>query len=88
MQYVIREGIMYPCPAAAYIDLFNNYFNQSLPGPECNGVNIYEVADLSELTTRLSKSVPLCEYCDSLHRLEAIPWRVSEKDISEWTYMS
>lgn len=85
MQYMIRDGKMYPCPNAAYVDLFNNYFNKSLPGPECNGVNIYEVADLAELTTRLSQYIPLCDYCDALHRLEGIPWRISKKEISEWT---
>jgi hypothetical protein len=87
MQYMIRDGKMYPCPNAAYVDLFNNYFKKNLPGPECNGVDIYEVADLAELTSRLSHQIPLCDYCDALHRLEGIPWRESEKDISEWTYV-
>lgn len=86
MQYMIRDGKMYPCPNAAYVDLFNNYFKKNLPGPECNGVDIYEVADLEELTTKLSRNIPLCDYCDALHRLEGIPWRVSKKEISEWTY--
>lgn len=86
MQYMIRDGKMYPCPNAAYVDLFNNYFNKSLPGPECNGVDIYKVDDLEELTTKLSQKIPLCDYCDALHRLEGIPWRPSKKEISEWTY--
>lgn len=88
MQYMIRDGKMYPCPNAAYVDLFNCYFDKNLPGPECNGVNIYKVADLEELTTQLSKKIPLCDYCDAVHRLEGIPWRVSKKEISEWTYQS
>ena len=75
---------MYPCANSAYIDLFNEYFNEKLPGPTCNGVDIFGVKTLEELTQELSKSIPLCEYCDAKHRMDGIPWKISEKKICEW----
>lgn len=55
-----------------------------LPGPTCNGVDIFGVKTLEELTQELSKSIPLCEYCDAKHRMDGIPWKISEKKICEW----
>ena len=84
MQYILRDGRMYPCANSAYIDLFNEYFDKRLPGPTCNGVDIFGVKTLEELTQELSKSIPLCEYCDAKHRMDGIPWKISEKKICEW----
>jgi hypothetical protein len=84
MQYILREGKLYPCANSAYIDLFNNFFQQELPGPEINGVDIYKIDSISELTNKISQSVPLCEFCDAQHRLPGIPWCASKKEISEW----
>ena len=53
-----------------------------------NGVDIFAVNDLKELTTRLSNPIPLCEYCDSRNRMDGIPWRISKKEISEWSIVS
>lgn len=84
MQYILRDGWVYPCANSAYIDLFNNYFKKTLPGPNANGVNIYKVSSLEELTSKISQPVPLCEYCDAQHRMAPIPWAVSKKEIGEW----
>lgn len=84
MQYVLRDGVLYPCANSAYIDLFNHYFQKSLPGPKENGVNIFEVGSLEELAQKISRAVPLCGFCDAKHRLPGIPWRVSKKEIGEW----
>lgn len=84
MQYILRAGRIYPCANSAYIDLFNNYFGKELPGPEVNGVDIYEVDSFQELTEKISTPIPLCEFCDSRHRMQGIPWRVSRREIGEW----
>lgn len=84
MQYVLREGILYPCANSAYIDLFNHYFQKKLPGPKENGVDIHQVKNLEELTQKISQAIPLCEFCDAQNRLPGIPWCVSKKEISEW----
>lgn len=85
MQYIIRKGRLYPCANSAYIDLFNGYFGQVLPGPEINGVDIYSVENLSELCEAISKPVPLCGYCDACSRMVPIAWRSSNKTIDEWS---
>lgn len=85
MQYIIRHGRLYPCANSAYIDLFNNYFGKGLPGPEANGVDIYEVENLQELCQAISQPVPLCSYCDACNRMAPIPWRASRKTIEEWS---
>lgn len=85
MQYIVRNGYMYPCANSAYIDLFNSYFGQKLPGPMENGINIYEVQSLRELCERVSKPIPLCAYCDSKNRRKPIPWCASHKTMEEWS---
>lgn len=85
MQYIIRDGRLYPCANSAYIDLFNNYFDKQLPGPEENGVDIYSVDSLDELCAEISRPVPLCEYCDACNRMAPVPWCASHKTIDEWS---
>lgn len=84
MQYIMRDGRMYPCANSAYIDLFNDYFGLHLPGPECNGVAFRNAKSLKEVTDAISKPVPLCAYCDARKRMPGIPWRTSERKLEEW----
>lgn len=85
MQYVVRDGWIYPCANSAYIDIFNKHFDKSLPGPEANGVYFRNAVNLEEIMDKISKPTPLCAYCDARKRLEAIAWRRSKKTIDEWT---
>lgn len=85
MQYIIRDGRLYPCANSAYIDLFNDYFDKRLPGPEENGVDIYSVSSLEELCAQISRPVPLCAYCDARNRMAPVPWCASRKTIDEWS---
>lgn len=81
---MIRNGRIYLCTQGAYSDLFNQYFHKELPGPEENGVDLYEVNTLEELTNRLARKIPFCDYCDTLGRMPPIPWGISKKEIGEW----
>lgn len=81
---MIRNGRIYLCTQGAYSDLFNRYFHKELPGPEVNGVDLYEVDSLEELTSRLARKIPFCDYCDTLNRMPPIPWGISKKEIGEW----
>lgn len=82
--FILRNRRMHLCAQGAFIDLLNNYFHTSLPGPEVNGVDLYEVESLEELTSRLSQKIPFCDYCDTLNRMPPIPWDISKKEIGEW----
>lgn len=82
--FMLRSGRMHICTQGAYSDLLNNYFHTNFPEPEVNGISIYEVDSLEELTERLAKRIPFCDYCDTLNRMPPIPWRISKKEIGEW----
>lgn len=82
--FILRDGRMHLCAQGTYADLLNNYFHTSLPGPEVNGVDLYEVDSLEELTNRLAQKIPFCDYCDTLNRMPPIPWGISKKEIGEW----
>lgn len=81
---MVRSGRIYLCTQGAYSDLFNHYFHKELPGPEVNGVDLYEVDSLEELIDRLAQKIPFCDYCDTLNRMPPIPWGISKKEIGEW----
>lgn len=83
--YPVRDGKIYVCPPSAYVDFFNSYFGESLPGPEVNGVDLFSVNDLPELLEKLSQPAALCAYCDTLSPECVHPWGVSKRDILEWT---
>lgn len=83
--YPLRNGRLFPCPPSAYIDFFNDYFHEHLPGSEQNGIDLFSVKSLQELTDKLSSPIPLCAYCDPLAPFKKVPWSVSKRDISEWT---
>jgi len=82
--FVLRNGRIYICALATFIDLLNNYFHTDLPGSEKNGISLWEVDSLEELIERLTQKIPLCDYCDTLDRMPPIPWCVSKKEIGEW----
>lgn len=84
MQYILRDGRLYPCANSAYIDLFNKHFNVNLPGHEVNGVDFRNAKSLEDVTSAISCPVPLCNYCDARKRMSGIPWSISKKEISEW----
>jgi hypothetical protein len=86
MQYILRGGRLYPCANSAYIDLFKDYFNLNLPGPEVNGVDFRNAKSLEEVTSAISCPVPLCDYCDARKRMSGIPWSTSKKEMSEWIF--
>lgn len=83
---VLREGRMYFCCIAAYVDYFNKYFGTALPELEENSVSIYEVGSPDELIEKMMRKSPLCDYCIPSKGNTGIPWRKSGKEITEWAY--
>lgn len=82
--FILRKGHLFLCAQAAFSDLFNNFFNTHMPQPEENGVNIHKIVSIREATEFLSQKVPFCDYCNTLERMDPIPWTVSKCDIREW----
>ena len=81
---VLRNGRMYFCCIAAYVDLFNQYFGTRLPELKENSVNIYEMDSEEELIRHLMRKMPLCNYCKPSKGNTGIPWARSKREITEW----
>ena len=81
---VLKEGRLYTCPIAAYIDILNWYYNLQFPEGEVNSIDIYTADDMDQIMTFLKKPIPMCNYCKVKDYEYDIPWRVSNKELSEW----
>ena len=64
---------------------FNDYFQRELPVTDRDSIDIYAARSGQELLEFLAQPVPFCAYCDVAARKHSLPWRTTERDISEWT---
>lgn len=77
----LKDGKMYACAIAAYINYFNDHFQKQIPqrgwidihSPETTGEKILEV---------INEPFETCKFCSANFR--KFKWDVSKKDISEW----
>ena len=79
------DGKLYTCIEIAYIKYFNKYFNQNLTVDKNDIINIYTVKTKEELFERLAKPVSFCKYCNIQATDFGIEWKVSTKQMDEWT---
>lgn len=80
----LKDGRLYPCTVAPNAFNFNQYFHQKLEISDNNSIDIYTTGS-KEILEFLARPIPFCKYCNVDSRQENIPWRVSKKNISEWT---
>jgi hypothetical protein len=82
---VLKGGRYYMCPVSAHIDIFNKYFNQNLQLTEKDSVDIFEACSFDEIARFQANKIPFCRYCDirkwGMHSV----WKVSTKQIGEYT---
>jgi uncharacterized Fe-S cluster-containing radical SAM superfamily protein len=81
----LYKGRMYTCCIPIYIDSFNKYFNQNISLTDDSSIDIYKVRNIDEMFDFLRKPIPFCRYCDWKNTKTNMPWRVSKKEITEWT---
>ena len=80
----MRDGIVYFCPHAAYIHLFNKYFNEKYDNKN-SGISIYEHTK-EEILDFLRTPNEFCKYCHINEKKNPrTSWSVSKKEKSEWT---
>ena len=80
----LRHGKIYFCPHAAYISLFNKYFNESY-SEENTGISIHEHTK-DEILDFLRTPNEFCRYCHINDKNNPRGnWSVSKKEKSEWT---
>lgn len=84
---VLRDGKIYPCPQIAYIEYFNKFFNKNLMVNSKDYIDIYKASSLEEILEFLSSPYDFCRYCDVKNRY-SLPWKQSERNISEYSISS
>ena len=81
----LHNGKMYTCPTVAFIEYFNDYFGQEFEVTERDYIDIYSADNEFEILDFLSKPQPFCRYCDMDAMELRVPWKISKKEIGEWT---
>jgi hypothetical protein len=82
---LLREGKLYPCAYAAYIDLFKERFNNE--GFEISAEDyrdIYQMHNGWELFDFLLEPIPFCRYCDFGGK-ESIAWEQASPQAAQMT---
>ena len=76
---ILKQGLLYPCPQACFIDKFNNYFKLTLPKDD--GVNIYAKSG-SSIIKKFKKTMELCKYCvGTVDNTKGFTWEFSKKKL-------
>jgi MoaA/NifB/PqqE/SkfB family radical SAM enzyme len=78
----LKDGKLYPCQYAAYINHFNKYFGRNLLVSDKDYISIYDTDDIKEILRFLANPVPFCRYCKP--RQKTGKWGVSKKELKEW----
>lgn len=76
---VLRNGRMYTCPKATYIDIYNFYYGMNIPMDK--GVDIYKHTG-RQIVKYLAKPINACKYC--MYCVMQRDWKVSLKAKEEW----
>ena len=77
----LRNGKLYICPLQAYIDIFNNYFNENFKLNNDCYLDIYNCTDKQIVSMYHTKN-SFCEYCRE--PIEGNKYSTSKKEKTEW----
>lgn len=75
----LRDGKLYTCPDACYMDYFNTYFQQEIP--KDSSINIYK-NNGKDLEIYVTTYKDMCRYCTPKYR--TFEWTQSKNIINEW----
>jgi MoaA/NifB/PqqE/SkfB family radical SAM enzyme len=81
----LSDGKLYTCSVIPAIGHFNKYFNKDLRVQEDDYIDIYKAETIKEVLEFLCKPAPFCRYCDMAGMTYGHKWRISKKDIKEWS---
>ena len=80
---VLRDGRLYTCPNAAWVDYLNDFFHKSFPELNSNSVSIYDAETKEEIDSFLKTPIPLCRYCDIENYEYDLAWGTSRREERE-----
>lgn len=80
----LRDGVLYFCPHAAYIPIFNKFFSEDYDNSN-TGIDIYTHSKI-EILDFLRTPNKFCQYCHiNEKRNPRTSWSISKKVKEEWT---
>jgi organic radical activating enzyme len=79
----LRDGKLYTCHTTESIGIFNSYFSRNLEVTEDDFLDLCTAAP-EEIYEFKRRRIPFCGYCD-IEKNEQMPYRISRKEIEEWT---
>lgn len=74
----LRDGRVYICPDACYMDYYNKYFDKNIPVDK--GIEIYNHTG-EELYKYLTSPKETCKFC---MEKKIVPWSQSKREADEW----
>ena len=82
---ILENGRLATCVMPFKTRYYNEFYHcNSFEISENDSIDIYSTDSIDEILSFLSKPIPCCRYCMP-NDDELIDWRVSEKDIEEWS---
>lgn len=87
---VLKHGRIYPCPPMAYINHFNEHFNQNLVVSPNDYIDLCKVQNYQEIANFLAGRIPFCRYCDIKHRFHhtnRFDWQRSSGELEEYIWV-
>ncbi len=81
---VLRDGRLYTCPIAGWIDQLNQHFNKNFPALEEVSIDIHAASSRDEIDAFLKRPNAMCSHCDIYHYEYNIPWARTKMDVREW----
>lgn len=77
----LRDGRLYICPDACYMDYYNKYFSKNIPVDK--GIDVYKHSS-EEIYNYLTTPKETCKFCFAKDKFKYVPWEKSQKKYDEW----
>ncbi|MDR2773458.1 MAG: 4Fe-4S cluster-binding domain-containing protein [Tannerella sp.] len=82
--FQLVNGKLYKCARIAYINYFNEKFNQRLEVVENDYIDIYKANNIIDILNELTNPPPFCRYCKVRNITWNNQWKKSRKSIDEY----
>lgn len=79
----LRDGRIYPCHRAAYMETLNKWFATSFSHDANDYLELQDVSSLDEIDAFRRTPKPVCRYC-APDETEVLPWARSQRIWGEW----
>jgi hypothetical protein len=81
----LKEGQIHTCSVTACVEFFKKYFNVEMKISPNDYIELDKVNNIEEIYDFLCQPKPFCRYCKRKEAKTGLQWRISKKEIGEWT---